>query len=132
MPEIQLGDRVVGPVTQLGVLEDDSRILILIRIIRPNVIIAPRVARYRSSRSLKPNVLIAGMVQHQFGDHLEPGFMYGLEELSKIIQGSIRGMHVIVVRYVITVIAEGRGIERKQPEHGDAEAPQVIEFPEQP
>src|SRR5260221_13757268 len=72
------------------------------------------------------------MVQHQLGDHLEPGFMCGLEELSKIIQGSIRGMHVIVVRYVITVIAEWRGIERKQPDRGDAEVPQVIELTEQP
>src|SRR5260370_102898 len=34
MQEVQLGDRVVGPVNQLGALEDDSGILLLIRILK--------------------------------------------------------------------------------------------------
>src|SRR6266478_3387665 len=104
MPEIRLGDRIVGPVAQFSVLENYSSILIFVRIIRPNVIIAPGIARHRPARSLKPNVLVARMVQYQFGDHLEPCFVGRLEELAKVIQRSIRRMHVIVVCYVIAII----------------------------
>jgi hypothetical protein len=88
---------------------------------------APDVVRRGVTGPLKPGVLIRGVVEHQFGDHLQPAPVRGLQEDLEVMQGTIRRMDIRVVRDIIPVIFEGGRVEGEQPEGRD---PQVVQIPQ--
>src|SRR5207253_7662547 len=65
---ISVGDIVQGPVRSLEVLEDDSRVLVLLVRLAPYVEVALRAARPRAPRALEPRVLVRCVVAHELVD----------------------------------------------------------------
>src|SRR5215510_2478749 len=48
-----------------------------------------------------------------------------LDEHLKIVQGAVVGVHIAVVRNIVAIITEGRGIKRQKPEGRHAEITQI-------
>src|SRR3569833_2976688 len=48
-------------------------------------------------------------------------------ELDEIAERAVAGIDAVIIGDVVTVVAARRGLERHQPDRGDAEAVQIIE-----
>ena len=122
VPEIRLRHRVPRPVRRFEVLEDDSRVQVLVGLLAPDVVVALDRTGLRLPGALEPGVLVAGVVDHQFRDDPQPAVVGFLEELPEIRQRAVAGMHVVVVGDVVAVVAQRAGIKRQQPEGRDPQA----------
>ena len=128
MPVVRLGHRIPGPIRSFRIGEDDARAEIFLIRVAPYIKIALRRARGRVARSLKPRMLIRGMVDDQFGDHLEAEAVRLLQHVAKIVERAELRMHVLVIGNVIAVVFERRGVEGHQPDGIDAQVPDVLEL----
>src|SRR5262245_62577438 len=77
-------------------------------------------------------MLVGRMINDELGEHskLSPSGL--LHEAAEIRHRAEIGIDRAVVRNVVAVVTAGRGIEWQQPERGDAEILQVVEFFGQP
>ena len=73
-------------------------------------------------------MLIGGVVDDKFGDHLQAEPVRLLQHGAEIIQGAELRMHILVVGDVVAVVLERRRIERHQPDRVDAQVPDVFEL----
>jgi hypothetical protein len=71
------------------------------------------------------------MVDDEIDDDADAALLGAMRELDEIAERAIARIDVIVIGNVITVVAIGRGLERHQPDRGDAEPMQIIEPPHQ-
>jgi hypothetical protein len=72
------------------------------------------------------------VVHDEVGDDPQTVSMGRLEEALKVGGGAVVGMHGAVIRYVIPVVAQRRGVERKEPEAIYPELLEVVESTGQP
>ena len=128
VPVVGLGHRVPRPVGRLGVGEDDARLLVAARVVAPHVEVALGRTGRRAARGLKPRMLIGGVVDDQFGDHLQVGVVGRAQERAEILEGAVARMHAFVVRDVVPVVAQRRGVERQQPDARHAQVADVGEL----
>ena len=128
VPEISLGDVVPGPIGNFDVFENDARMAVLRRGVGPDVKVPPAAAGGRAAGALEPRVLIGGVVEHQLGDYAEPALVRLAETFFKIVERAIRRVYAGVVRDVVAVVFQRRGIERQEPDGGDAEVLDVIQL----
>ncbi len=128
VPEIGLGDRVPGPVRGLGVEKDDARAGIFLVGVAPHIIIAPHGAGFGRARPLEPGVLVGGVVDHELGDDADATGVRRRHEAAEVAHGAVGGIDRGVVGDVVAVVAQRRGVERQQPDGGDAELVQIIEL----
>ncbi len=75
---------------------------------------------------------IRGVVDDQIDDDAHAELFGVVHELDEVAERSVLRVDAVVVGDVVAVVAIGRGIERLQPDAGDAEAGQVVEPPRQP
>ena len=120
--------RVPRPVRGLEVLEDDPRLLVLLRGVAPDVEVAGGAARGGPPRALEPRVLVRRVVEDELGDHLQAARVGVAQHALAVAQRPVRGVDAQVVRGVVAVVLQGRGIERQQPDRGDAEVLEVVEL----
>ena len=132
VPEILLGDRVPGPVRDLGVEEDDPRVGVDVVAIRPDVEVALGAPRRRLAGRLEPGMLVAGVIDHELGDDAQAALVGSVHEGPEILHGAVGGVDVAIVGDVVAVVPQGRGIERHQPDRRDAEVADVVELLRQP
>jgi len=128
MPVELLGHRVPGPVRDLGVREDDARILVLGRVVGPYVPVPLRRAAGRGARALEPGMLVRRVVDDELRDDAETARMRLVEEPLKILDGAVLRVHRLVLGDVVAVVAERRWIERQQPQRVDVERLHVVEL----
>src|SRR5690606_29078403 len=98
----------------------------------PPHIPVPERRRLVRARRLEPGVLGRCMVHHQVGDDPEAAVASGPEEFDEVPQRSIARVHRIIVDDVIAIVAVGGGIERHQPDTGDAEPGEIVDILRQP
>jgi len=72
-------------------------------------------------------MLVGGVVDHQFGDHLDAAAMRLAHELAKFAHAAVGAVDVAVIGDVVAVVAERRRIERQEPDRGDAEVLKIVE-----
>ena len=128
VPVIGLRFRIPGPVGFLGIGENDARIAVLLIGVAPNVEVPLHGTGWSLAGPLKPRVLIRRVIDDELNQHLQIALVRGVQERLEIVHRSVAGMDVVVVRNVVTVIAQGRWKERQQPEAGDAEILEIIEL----
>ena len=73
-------------------------------------------------------MLVGGVVDDELGDDAQAALLGFLDEALEILHGPEIGIDVAVVGDVVAVVAAGRGIERQQPQRGDAEILQIVEL----
>ncbi len=131
VPVICLCNTVPGPVGVLEVREDDAGILVLVRRVAPDVVVAQRRAGIRPPRLLKPFVLIRRVIDDQLRDHADIPPVRLPQELSEIRQGAVLGVDVEIVGDVIAVVKQRRWVERQQPQGGHPQIADVVQLPDQ-
>ncbi len=128
MPVVLLGNLIPGPVRMLRVAENDAHAGIAVGRIAPHVVVAfARVPR-GAPRRVEPGVLVRGVIDDQFGDDFQPPGVCLAQERPEITHRAVRGMDPLVVRDVVAIVFERRGIERQQPDRRDTQARDVIEL----
>jgi len=76
-------------------------------------------------------VLVRGVCQHQLGDDLQPAAVRFAQEEPEVAQCPVGGVDLAVIRDVVAVVAQRRGVEGQQPDGGDAELLDVVELLDQ-
>jgi hypothetical protein len=72
-------------------------------------------------------VLVGGVVHDEVGDHPDAPIVRGTDDLDELAEGAEARVDAVVVGDVVAVVSVGRGLERHQPEHADAEAGEVVD-----
>jgi hypothetical protein len=110
------GHRIPCPVGSFRVNKDDARPGVFVGRVAPHVPVAVHRAARRAPRALEPRVLVAGVVDDQFGDDAQPQPVRAAHELSKVAHRPVTGIDALIVGDVVTVVAQRRGVERQQPD----------------
>jgi hypothetical protein len=132
VPEELAGLGIPGPVRFLGIREDDPRARIFLVGVAPDIPVARARARRAAAGALEPVVLLRGVVDHQFGDDAQAALARLVDELLEVLHGPEIGIDRAVVGDVVAVVAAGRGIERQQPQRGDAQILEIVELVAEP
>src|SRR5208337_4040139 len=73
-------------------------------------------------------MLVRGMIQHHFDDDSDPTAVGGIEQLAEILQDSVAGVNGVVIRYVVTIVAQRRRKEWHQPDRVDSQFLKISEL----
>ena len=76
-------------------------------------------------------MLVGGVIDHQLRNHFQTTRMGRLHKQPKVGKSAVVRMYAAVVRNIIAIIAQGRRIERQQPQRRHAEILEVVEFLEE-
>ena len=125
MPVVGLGHRVPAPVGGLEILEDDPCVLVLLRVVAPDVKVALRAAGRRVPRALKPGMVVGGVIDDQLGDHPDAVIVGCFEKLLEVVERAVMGMNARVVGDVVAVVFQRRRIKGQEPERRDPKVLQV-------
>src|SRR6476469_6177115 len=104
MPVVRSCRRIPSPIRRLEILKENARFFEASWRIAPDVEFALRCARRRLARTLKPAVLIRGMIDHEFGDHPELAAMRLGKEILEVLERSVNRMDRKIVRDIISII----------------------------
>jgi hypothetical protein len=77
-------------------------------------------------------MLVRGVIEHEVDQDADPTIARLLDEAREVAQVAEVAVDAVVVGDVIAVVPPGRGLEREQPEGGDAERRKVVEPAAQP
>ena len=77
-------------------------------------------------------MLVGRVIEHQLDDHVHSPFVCGVQKTPEVIEGPVARVDVAVVRDVVSIVAEGRWKERKEPEAIDAKSFEIVEFLDEP
>ena len=125
VPVIGVGDVVPRPVGRLEVFENNSRVLVALVGFAPYVKLTSRGARPSAPRALEPWMLIRRVIADELVDDPDAPAVRILHQLADVSERAVHRVDVGVVGDVVTVVAQRRRIERKQPQRVDAEVLQV-------
>src|SRR5262249_10928721 len=131
MPVVRLGNRVPGPVRGFRVDKNDPRVGMGLVVVRPYVIAPRRGAGLCRAGTLKPGMLVRGVVDDQLADDAYVALVCAGDDAAKIRQRAVVRVDVAIIGNVVAVVAPWRRVERQQPDRIDAEAGDVIELLQQ-
>src|SRR5664279_4697494 len=98
MPVVGAGDGLPGPVRRLCVHEDDPRLSVALARVRPHVPVT--LGRpWARARLLEPRMIDRGVVHDHVRDHADASLMRAVHEYPCVLDRSIVGVHLIVLRY---------------------------------
>ena len=120
-------DRVERPVRLLRVDEDDPDVGVALIGVAPHVVVAVRTLGVGAGL-LEPFVLVARVVERVVHDDAHVALVRLGDELAEVVDGAEVGEDRLEVRHVVAAVAEGRLVERRQPERIDAEPLQVVQL----
>src|SRR5262249_34069274 len=126
------GHRVPGPVGGLEVLEDDAGVPVLFRRRTPDVEVAPGAPGLGAPGALEPGVLVGGVVEDQLGDDPQPPPVGLLQQSLTVVRPPVPGVRIRIISAVVAGGPQRRRVKRQQPQRGDPEVLQVVEFLDQP
>ena len=131
MPVVSFGQRVPRPVRGLEILEDDPRIRIFFRRIAPDIKFTLGRAGRRAPGFLEPSVLVGRVIDDQLSDDSQSAFVRFGEKRAEIVERSVVWIDIEIIGDVVAVIAQRRRIKWQEPDRGDAELLEIIEFLDQ-
>ena len=91
----------------------------------PDIIIP--IGRIPARSLLKPPVLVRCMVDDQIHNHAEPALMCLPKQAIKIFHCAKLRMNCVIVADIVSVVDQRRRINRTEPDHGCAEASDIVE-----
>ena len=77
-------------------------------------------------------MFVGGVIDHEIDDHADAALPAAMGELDEIAERAVARIDAVIVGDVVAVVLAGRGLERHQPDRGDAEPVQIVEPPQQP
>src|SRR5260370_30445191 len=131
MPVIGFRHRIPGPVRLLCIDKNDPSVRICVVVVGPDIIAPRRRATLCVASTLKPRMLIGGVIDYQLGDDPDITWLGTGNDPAEVSQGTVTGMYPAVVGDVVSVIARRRRVERQQPDRVSSEARDVIKLLQQ-
>ena len=119
------GGAVVGPDALLLAGEDHALVRVRWLLVGPDVEVA--VDRMPLPCLLEPGMVDRRVVDHEVGDHADPAFARDPHQLNQVAQRPVLLGDPVEVGDVVAVVAFGRGVDRHQPQAGDAEPGEVVD-----
>ena len=116
VPVIGARDRIPGPVRLFRVQKDNPGFGPFFVRVGPDIEVARRRSGLGMAGLLEPRMLVAGVVDDQFGDHADAAPMRLGHEGLEVAHRAIGRIDRPIVGDVIAVVAQGRGIEGQQPD----------------
>src|SRR5690606_17941957 len=113
MPVVLLGDRVPCPVGCLSIRKDDACASKFFVVVAPDVPITLRRPPRSATCSLKPGMLIGCVIDNELGDDFESAPMRLFDEMPEVIERAVIRVNVAVVRDIVPVVPQRRGVERQ-------------------
>ena len=83
-------------------------------------------------RGLEPRVPVGGVIDDQVDDHADATLVRLVHELDELAARAVARIDAVEVGDVVAVVAIRRGLERREPDHVDAERIQVVQALHQP
>ena len=71
------------------------------------------------------------MIDNQLSDHAQPAFVRFGQKRAEIVKRSVVRINVVVIGDVVAVIAQWRRIKRQEPDRGNPEFLEIIQFLDQ-
>ena len=71
------------------------------------------------------------MVRHEIDDDMHAVRSRVIHELDIVAERAVLGVHTVVIRDIVPVVAIRRGVERLQPDAGNTQSRKVIQTPAQ-
>jgi hypothetical protein len=127
VPVVLPGHRVPRPVAGLGVREDDARLASTSRRCRSTRRSHAPATLSAHGAPAGTRVVAGGVVQHEVGDDLEAAAVRLVDEALEVVDAAVRRVDPVVVGDVVAVVAQGRRVEREQPDDVDAQLLHVVE-----
>ena len=93
---------------------------------RPPPVPVP-LGRVRVARLLEPRVLVRGVVDHEVHHDLDVAVVGRGDHLVEVCERAEQPVDVLVVADVVAVVVHRGGVDRRQPQHVDAEPLQVVQ-----
>src|SRR5260370_21527944 len=131
MQVIGFGNRIPGPVRLLCMDKNDPSVRICVVVVGPDIIAPRRRATLCVASTLKPRMLIGGVIDYQLGDDPDITRVGTGNDPAEVSQRTVTRMYPAVVGDVVTVIATRRKAERQQPDRVSSEARDVIKLLQQ-
>src|SRR4029077_370783 len=128
MPVVGASTCIPRPIGAFRVDEDDARASVLLVVVGPNIEVAARRSRLCVPGSLKPRVLVGGVVDLKIDDDAYIAGMRRADELTEIGERSIVGMNVAIAADIVTVVKSRRSIEWQDPYDVHAEIGNIVQF----
>src|SRR4030095_15147345 len=132
MPIVSLRYRIPSPIGKLEILKDDPRVAIFLLSVAPNIKVALAAAGLGLARTLKPRVLIRGVIDDQLADDVETTSMSFPQKDFKILHGAVIRVDIGVIGNVVAIISQWRRIKGEEPDGRHAEVAKIIELFGQP
>ncbi len=128
MPEIGFRHRIPGPVGGFRIREYDTYISVFLRVVTPHIVVPVSGAFRCLPGTLEPGMLIRGVVDDQLCDDFQVPLMRLPNEAFQVSNLPVCRIEMVIVGYIIAVIPLRGRVEGQQPNGGDAEVLQIVEF----
>ena len=76
-------------------------------------------------------MLVGGVVDDEIDDDADAALLAAMGEFDEVAERAVARIDAVIVGDVVAVVPAGRGLERHQPDRGDAEPVQIIQPPQQ-
>src|SRR5437879_12572895 len=141
MQTLRINKKHSLPFRRVKIFEDYSRVLEFLRSVAPDieVLVSEVIAvagvvdpgrscaagstdsrcGYSASRLLEPGILIGRVIDYQFGNDAQIARMCSVQERAEIVERAEIRIDVEIIGNVVAVVAQGRRIERQQPDRSD-------------
>ncbi len=77
-------------------------------------------------------MLVGRVVHDKVDDDTDAALLAAVGEFDEVSERAIARIDAVIVRYVVAAVAARRGLERHQPDRGDAEPVEIIQPAQQP
>ncbi len=77
-------------------------------------------------------MLIRGVVDDEIDDDADAALFAAIGKFDEVAERAVARIDAVIVGNIIAVVAHWRGLERHQPDRGDAKPLQIIQPPQQP
>src|SRR5256886_9352199 len=101
------------------------------RAIAPDIKFAFGRTGRRAPGLLEPRILVGGVIDDQLGDDAQAALVRRVEERAKIVERSVVRIDVEIIGDVVAIITQWGWIKGQEPDRGNAELLEVIEFLDQ-
>ena len=73
-------------------------------------------------------MFVGGVAKHLVEEDPQAPVVGGVEQMLEVLRRAVIGLHAFEVSDVIAPVAVGRGVDRREPDPVDAEAPDIVQL----
>jgi hypothetical protein len=128
MPVVGACNRIPSPIRTLGVDKNYACASVFLVIVRPHIEMTPKGIGLRPPCTLKPGMLVGGVIDDEFGNDPYSARMCGAYKPSEVGNRAVVGMNAAILANIVTVVQARRRIEWQEPNGVHPEVGDIIKL----